>query len=108
MQGFQQMQFQPQQFPPNMQTQRFTQGFNNPPPFPHMNVPDPRFNNQQASRNASSGFPGGNNNNSNLTEYCWTHGLCRHNGFNCRNPADGHNPYATVNNRMGGSNKNCL
>ena len=38
-------------------------------------------------------------------KYCWTHGLCGHDGFNCRAQAPGHNPYATKNNRLGGSTK---
>ena len=38
--------------------------------------------------------------------YCWTHGLCNHLGTACRNPADGHQAQATLENRMNGSNKN--
>ena len=41
------------------------------------------------------------------TQYCWTHGLCMHVGANCRTPTAGHQTTATVNNRMGGSNRNC-
>ena len=44
--------------------------------------------------------------NPNQNKYCWTHGLCSHDGTECRNPADGHVAEATVNNRMGGSSKN--
>ena len=39
--------------------------------------------------------------------YCWTHGWCAHNGYSCNSPASGHIPQATLQNRMGGSNKNC-
>ena len=39
--------------------------------------------------------------------YCWTHGWCAHNGYDCTSPAAGHIPQATLQNRMGGSNKNC-
>ena len=39
--------------------------------------------------------------------YCWTHGA-GHSGWNCRNPADGHRPEATFNNRMGGNNFGCF
>ena len=40
-----------------------------------------------------------------VKKYCWTHGLCNHDGFNCNSPAQGHNPYATKTNTMGGNNK---
>ena len=39
-------------------------------------------------------------------KYCWTHGLCSHNGKECTTPAQGHQEVATLENRMGGSNKN--
>jgi hypothetical protein len=38
------------------------------------------------------------------SEYCWTHGVCYHNGRNCRNPAENHKADATSKNRQGGSN----
>ena len=38
-------------------------------------------------------------------KYCWTHGMCNHDGFNCKFAAQGHNPYATRNNMMGGNDK---
>ena len=38
--------------------------------------------------------------------YCWTHGA-GHSGWNCRNPAEGHQPEATFQNRMGGNNYGC-
>ena len=41
-----------------------------------------------------------------LTDYCWTHGWCRHRGTECNAPAEGHQPNATKTNRMGGSNRN--
>ena len=44
--------------------------------------------------------------NPNQSKYCWTHGLCSHDGTQCRTPADGHMANATLDNRMGGSNKN--
>ena len=40
-------------------------------------------------------------------QYCWTHGWCAHNGQECNAKADGHHDAATLENRMGGSNKNC-
>jgi len=39
--------------------------------------------------------------------YCWTHGLGGHTGKECKRPAPGHDNRATVNRRMGGSNKQC-
>ena len=39
--------------------------------------------------------------------YCWSHGWCGHTGATCRTPAPGHQPQATLENRMNGSNKNC-
>ena len=41
-----------------------------------------------------------------LTDYCWSHGWCRHKGVECNAPAQGHQPLATKANRMGGSNRN--
>ena len=38
--------------------------------------------------------------------YCWTHGA-GHSGWNCKNPAEGHQPSATFTNRMGGNNFGC-
>ena len=37
--------------------------------------------------------------------YCWTHGIGYHSSANCRNPASGHVPNATLRNKHGGSNK---
>jgi hypothetical protein len=42
----------------------------------------------------------------NHTHYCWTHGMCRHNGTQCETRAEGHKPEATETNRMGGSTRN--
>ncbi len=39
-------------------------------------------------------------------QYCWTHGMCRHNGGQCRTPAQGHVPHATAYNRFGGNASN--
>jgi len=42
--------------------------------------------------------------------YCWTHGRTRNNGHTsakCRNQADGHKVEATLDNRMGGSDRFC-
>ena len=39
-------------------------------------------------------------------KYCWTHGLCSHNGRECRYPAQGHQAEATLENRMGGNTNN--
>ena len=44
--------------------------------------------------------------NPNLTKYCKTHGLCSHSSAECRTPAEGHNNAATLQNHLGGSNKN--
>ena len=38
--------------------------------------------------------------------YCWTHGRC-HEGAECLYPAEGHQPLATLANRMGGSDRWC-
>ena len=40
-------------------------------------------------------------------KYCWTHGWCAHAGVDCNAKADGHQDEATLQNRMGGSTKNC-
>ena len=39
--------------------------------------------------------------------YCWTHGMCRHDGNACLYPATGHQATATKENRMRGSDRNC-
>eukprot|EP00957_Ditylum_brightwellii_P186056 14165563-Ditylum_brightwellii.AAC.1 len=39
--------------------------------------------------------------------YCWTHGGCNHFGSSCCTPAQGHQPNATFQNKMGGSTTNC-
>ena len=39
-------------------------------------------------------------------KYCWTHGLCSHNGRECSNPTQGHQADATLENRMGGNTHN--
>ena len=38
-------------------------------------------------------------------QYCWTHGWCAHNGTQCQAKAMGHQPTATLENRLGGSEK---
>lgn len=38
--------------------------------------------------------------------YCHTHGLCAHNGYNCKEPAAGHKKEATYFNRMNGNTRN--
>lgn len=41
------------------------------------------------------------------TDYCWTHGWCRHSGKNCTNRMQGHQEQATKENNMGGNPKRC-
>ncbi len=78
-----------QKFPP---TQNFhPQNLDRPPICQH--VPN-------VAQNATNQRP------TNQRFYCWTHGLCNHLGTACRNPADGHQAQATLENRMNGSNKN--
>ena len=36
--------------------------------------------------------------------YCWSHGVCKHQGLDCTKPLPNHQPTATFTNRMGGSN----
>ena len=48
----------------------------------------------------------GRRNPAHQTHYCWTHGMCMHNGAQCSAPAEGHEPTATVANRLQGSNRN--
>ena len=43
---------------------------------------------------------------SNLTHYCWTHGICAHMGKYFRTPADGHQKYAVWYTKMLGSERN--
>ena len=38
----------------------------------------------------------------NTTLYCWSHGACSHNGYQCQQPKPGHIPWAIFNNRCGG------
>ena len=41
-------------------------------------------------------------------KYCWTHGWCAHSGMDCNSKAEGHQDEATLENKMGGSTKNCV
>ena len=41
-------------------------------------------------------------------KYCWTHGWCAHSGMDCNSKAEGHKEEATLENKMGGSTKNCV
>ena len=41
-------------------------------------------------------------------KYCWTHGWCAHSSMDCKSKAEGHKDEATVENKMGGSTKNCV
>ena len=59
-------------------------------------------NSTRRSRNARAQQP----RNQYQSKYCWTHGLCHHTSNDCRSKADGHKDDATIDNRMGGSNKN--
>ena len=36
-------------------------------------------------------------------DYCWSHGLCQHNGTTCKYPAPNHKQEATLDDPMGGS-----
>ena len=41
--------------------------------------------------------------------YCWSCGFyIKHNSENCEYKKEGHNPSATITNRMGGSDTNCF
>ena len=109
---FQQMPFCPpanQQFIlPPMQ-----QGFNN---FQNQNN---RNNNNRGGNNRNNNNGGGQNFSQNFNGggmgrgqsapkqkyYCWSHGVCNHPGINCRTPNQGHQPYATFQNPMGGTMK---
>lgn len=69
-----------------------------------------RSRNGQGGRSGRGGRGRGygrNNARQTVVQYCWTHGACTHNGFTCRNPAQGHIPQATLANRMNGNNANC-
>ena len=60
-----------------------------------------------SSRGGQSNFQSRfRNNNYPRQFYCWTHGA-GHSGWNCKNPAKGHQPSATFRNRMGGNNFGC-
>ena len=53
------------------------------------------------------GGRGGRGSNQRERKYCWTHGLAGHNGKECNYPSQGHKAEATLENRMGGSEKGC-
>ena len=44
----------------------------------------------------------------NVSQYCWSHGACAHNGYQCETPLPGHVPYATFQNRFNGCNNFCF
>ena len=103
----------PPGFPPHQMPNQYT-GFVHPSnynqqPLPRQQFQMPSQNNQLLYQNQQN-FTGNpylaNQQFRNPQEYCWTHGLCAHAGCNCRTPAEGHQPNATRENRMGGSNKN--
>ena len=76
-----------------------------------------------ATKNTTAGTQNGNNNNKKKpllcqgyndknepVTYCWTHGVTknlRHTSSTCSRKAEGHKDNATLNNRMGGSDKTC-
>ena len=66
---------------------------------------NPNFNNR-GGRSGRRGRGGRGNDNGRERKYCWTHGLCSHNGRECSNPAQGHQQDATLENRMGGNTRN--
>ena len=95
----------PQGFPP--QYNYYTQPGQNFPPTQNQNFPPQNHYQPPFSQNLPSGTPNpANQRPTNQRIYCWTHGLCNHSGATCRNPADGHQAQATLENRMNGSNKN--
>ena len=98
-----------------------------PPPSPYFLPPHPQFppsqspfpsTNQNMSTNQSSNTNSEKQNNVPNTNqgrrgkkfrkfYCWTHGLTNHSSDRCLTPAEGHQPQATLYNRMGGNTRNC-
>ena len=93
---YQQFNANVQPFPSTMYNQNpFMYGAptNNPPPQPQQQH-QPAIQNRPTPRQP---LP---------FNYCWTHGWCKHNGFECTTPMQGLIPSATLQNRMGGSNKN--
>ena len=79
---------------------------NNPPP-PATYQWQTRGRNRGRGTGRGRGRGRGRNNPMVFTKYCWTHGLCMHEGTECVTPDDGHQPTATATNHMGGSNRNC-
>lgn len=59
----------------------------------------------QRMRNLQNGGGNPNANRAGHTLYCWSHGLCNHKGPDCRKKKEGHKDEATLENRMGGSEK---
>ena len=41
----------------------------------------------------------------NQRQYCWTHGVCSHNSTMCNTPSEGHQRFASFQNRMGGNTR---
>ena len=92
-----------------------------PQPFyAHPNMHDqqgnfyPTWNNYRNNRGGrggrgrgNRGGRGGRSNTQRERKYCWTHGLCSHNGRACNNPAQGHQAEATLENRLGGNTNGC-
>ena len=79
---------------------------------PQYNSYNPGFNNRGGrggrfrGGRGGRGYRGNGNGNGRERKYCWTHGLCSHNGRECSNPAQGHQQDATLENRMGGNTRN--
>ena len=72
-----------------------------PPPQTHQQQPQPQV--------PQRIFLNGNKNISrrNISQYCWSHGACAHNGYQCQRPKPGHVPWATFENKCHGCNDFC-
>ena len=72
--------------------------YNNVQNFPNMAY-QPQFQAQPQMQQPHT-FLNGNTNISrrNISQYCWRHVACAHNGYNCKNPKPGYVPWATFQN----------
>ena len=74
-----------------------------PPPIP----PFPPTQQRGGGRNFRGRRRGGRGGGTCERKYCWTHGLCAHNGREYRSPMQGHQSEATRENRMNGNDNGC-
>jgi len=77
------------------------------PQFPHVHSPFPSTNQTNSEKQNAQNNKQGRRGRKFRKFYCWTHGVTNHSSDRCLTPAQGHQPNASLYNRMGGSETIC-